>query len=73
MLNQQTMTQLQGLGLQGMLRALNRQIDDPSIQALSFDERFASPLRAQRRPNRDQKLSIGAGILPLPLSSAVEM
>ena len=40
MLNQQTMAQLQALGLQGMLRALNRQLDDPSIQKLNFDERF---------------------------------
>lgn len=35
MLNQQTMAQLQALGLTRMLRALNRQLDDPSIQTLS--------------------------------------
>lgn len=29
--------------------------------------------QAESRPNRDQKLSIGGGMLPLPLSSAVEI
>ena len=56
MLNQQTMSQLQGLGLQGMLRALNRQFDDPSIQQLNFDERFALLLDAETGDREGRKI-----------------
>lgn len=56
MLNQQTMTQLQALGLQGMLRALSRQLDDLSIQKLSFDERFALLLDAESNDREGRKI-----------------
>ena len=56
MLNQQTMAQLQALGLQGMLRALNRQLDDPSIQKLNFDERFALLLDAETGDREGRKI-----------------
>ena len=38
-----------------------------------IESALSHPFQAESRPNRDQKLSIGGGILPLPLSSAVEM
>lgn len=56
MLNQQTMIQLQALGLQGMLRALNRQVEDPSIQKLNFDERFALLLDAETGDREGRKI-----------------
>ena len=56
MLNQQTMAQLQALGLQGMLRALNRQLDDPSIQKLNFDERFVLLLDAETGDREGRKI-----------------
>ena len=56
MLNQQTMAQLQALGLQGMLRALSRQLDDPSIQKLNFDERFALLLDAETGDREGRKI-----------------
>lgn len=56
MLNQQTMARLQSLGLQGMLRALNRQLDDPSVQKLNFDERFALLLDAETGDREGRKI-----------------
>jgi len=46
----------------------------PGLLGRAVIESAVSQLfQVESRPNRDQKLSIGGGILPLPLSSAVEM
>lgn len=56
MLNQLTIAQLQALALRGMHRALNRQLDDPSIQKLNFDERFAMLLDAEIADREGRKI-----------------
>jgi DNA replication protein DnaC len=56
MLNHQTTTQLQSLGLHGMLRVLNRQQDEPQTQKLSFDERFAMLLDAEVNDRDGRKI-----------------
>ena len=56
MLNHQTTTQLQVLGLHGMLRVLNRQLDEPQTQKLSFDERFAMLLDAEVNDRDGRKI-----------------
>lgn len=56
MLNHQTTTQLQALGLHGMLRVLNRQLDEPQTQKLSFDERFAMLLDAEVNDRDGRKI-----------------
>lgn len=56
MLNHQTISQLQALGLHGMLRALNRQQEEPPSQKLSFDERFAMLLDAEHSDREGRKI-----------------
>lgn len=56
MLNHQTTTQLQALGLNGMLRVLNRQLEEPQTQKLSFDERFAMLLDAEVNDRDGRKI-----------------
>lgn len=56
MLNQQTITRLHMLSLQGMMRALSRQLDDPAIQKLGFDERFALMLDAENNDRESRKI-----------------
>lgn len=56
MLNHQTTIQLQALGLHGMLRVLNRQLDEPQTQKLSFDERFAMLLDAEVNDRDGRKI-----------------
>ena len=56
MLNHQTTEILQRLGLQGMLRALNRQLEQPQTQKLSFDERFALLLDAETNDRENRRI-----------------
>jgi DNA replication protein DnaC len=57
MLNHQTTSKLDGLGLNGMLRALHLQLEQPNIQKLSFDERFAMLLDAEINDRENRKIS----------------
>lgn len=56
MLNQQTIARLQELGLSGMLRALNVQMDQPQMQKLGFDERFALLLDAEANEREQRRI-----------------
>lgn len=57
MLNQQTQTKLQQLQLLGMAKAYNEQLEQPSMHALSFDDRFGLMVDRELNERGNRKLS----------------
>lgn len=57
MLNQQTQTKLQQLQLLGMAKAYSEQLEQPSMQALSFDDRFGMVIDRELNERGNRKLS----------------
>lgn len=56
MLSNLTLTKLQALGLNGMARALSAQHEQPQVQKLAFDERFALLLDAEHSDRETRRI-----------------